>query len=130
MNQPHVDQRITRAVAELKKVAIDHLTRVKRTLAASCVAGTVVGFGAWFTAQPMDRDEVHIGLVLALAAGTFLLGCLLGRLLFPRPAARCPQCGCDWKMESENNVHVWLSWRCCPHCGLSMNEDMGEHAQP
>ena len=78
----------------------------------------------------MDRDEVHVGLVLALAGGTFLLGCLLGRLLFPRPAAKCPGCGCDWNAESENDVHVWLSWRCCPHCGQSMNEDMGEHAQP
>ena len=123
MTQLHANHQVTRAVADQKQAAMQHAIRVKWTLAASLVAGTVVGFGAWFTSQPMDRDEVHAGLVLALAAATFFVGCLLGRLLFPRPAARCPRCGCDWNVESENDVHAWLAWRCCPRCGLSMNED-------
>jgi hypothetical protein len=130
IGERNVDRTITDDVARQKKMTIQHLTRVRWALAIFIGAGVVVGLGTWFIPQPINRDSVHFGLALALGTATFLFGCLLCRVLFPKPDAVCPQCGCDWNVESENDVQVWLAWHCCPRCGLKMDNDFGEHGKP
>jgi len=53
----------------------------------------------------------------------FFLIALGGRLLFPKPSATCPQCGCDWNAESDNDTQRWMDWSCCPGCGLKMRAE-------
>ena len=92
-------------------------------------AGVAVGVAVWFVQRPMDRDDVHVGLALGLGLATFLFGCLLCRGL-PKPSAECPQCGCDWNIESENDMQKWLTWHCCPGCGLKMIDDTACEQKP
>ena len=79
----------------------------------------VTGLAVWFHEPARDRDETHFGLAAGSAGAIFCLVCLLGRGLHPKPAARCPQCGCDWNLESQNDAQTWLAWQRCPGCGMS-----------
>jgi hypothetical protein len=130
MTTPTNTQQLVGEVARQKETALLHLKGNHRFLAVSMLAGVVVGLGAWFSQRPPDRDSLHLQFALALAAAVFCFACLLGRLLFPKPSATCPQCGCDWNLESENNTQLWLAWRCCPGCGLDMCGDVNEDEVP
>ena len=109
----------------MKRMAVQRSARVTWTLGALSIAGVVVGLGTWFSAHTVNRDGLHLSLSLGLGFGTFCLGCILGRFLFPIPRAVCPQCGCDWNVESGNDLQKWLRWQCCPRCGLEMSDDTG-----
>jgi hypothetical protein len=111
-------------VAHLKRAVAQRDRRMRLILAASLVAGLVVGLACWFGQPVQDRDGDHLGLALGLGVLTFFLGGMLGRFLFPRPGAICPQCGCDWHAESENNAQTWLAWQRCPGCGMQMSDDV------
>lgn len=111
-------------IVRLRRAVIQRDRRMRWLLAASLFSGVVVGLAAWFCQPVHDRDGDHFRFTLGLGALTFFLGGLLGHLLFPRPSARCPQCGCDWRAESENNTQTWLAWQCCPGCGLQMSDDV------
>lgn len=78
----------------------------------------------------MNRDDIHVGLALGSGLTVLLFGALFCRFLFPIPSAKCPDCRCDWNVESENNIEKWLSWHSCPGCGLKMNDDTGRHEKP
>jgi hypothetical protein len=61
---------------------------------------------------------------MGLGLATFFCGGLLSRMVFPRPKAECPQCKCDWNIESEQGMQEWLAWHCCPGCGLKMSGEV------
>ena len=108
-------------VATLRDAAFQHRKGSHWFLLGTLMATALVGLVTWFSQRSADRDDLHFQLALGLAATVFFFACLLGRLLFPRPSAICPQCGCDWNLESENNTQRWLAWQRCPGCGLVMS---------
>ena len=123
MSSSQVDPGLAAEVARIRKAAMQHHKRTIGTLGASLIAGVIVGIAVWFVQKPKDRDEVHFALAAGLALATFVLGGLLSRMLFPRPRAECPECGCDWNIASENDVQTWHTWHCCPGCGLRMSDE-------
>jgi len=123
MSASEPDPELAAEVGRIKNAALEHHKQTIRTLAVAFIVGVAVGVAVWFLQRPMDRDEVHLGFAGALGVATFLLGGLLSRTLLPRPIAKCPRCGCDWNVESENSIQTWLTWYCCPGCGLPMNEE-------
>jgi hypothetical protein len=89
-----------------------------------------VGLIVWFWEPPADRDSTHFGFALGLAGSAFFACGMLGRVLCPKPQAVCPQCGCDWDAESDNDSQAWRAWSGCPSCGLKMTEDSGKQLPP
>lgn len=130
MSAPETDEQFTIEVARIKRAAIDHSRRVSRSLVALLILGVVVGAAVWFIQDPRDRDDIHGGVAMGLGLAAFFFGGLLCRMVFPKPSAECPQCGCDWNIESENDMHKWLTWHCCPACGLKMSDDVGSKDRP
>jgi hypothetical protein len=130
MTTPEKDRQLGCEVARLKNAIVQHRARIQWVAGISLLAGVVVGLGAWFIQQPGGRDGIHFGFALGLFAATFFVGGLLGRLLLPKPDAACPQCGCDWNLESENDVQRLLAWHCCPGCGLKLSDDLATRAEP
>lgn len=122
MSTRETDSQFDAEVARIKRMAIQRSVRVNWMLGVSSVAAVVVAGAVWFRQRPVDRE---LDLSLGLGFATFCLGCILGRFLLPIPRAECPQCGCDWRVESENDLQKWLAWRCCPTCGLKMTDDAG-----
>ena len=123
MTTPQNQLQVAEEVERRKQAAIGHQRRCFQVLAVSLVAAVAVGLGVWFKEPPADRDDLHVGFALGLAGTVFFVGCLVGRFAFPRPSATCPQCGCDWNAESDNNPQIWLAWQRCPGCGLQMSDD-------
>ncbi len=126
MTAPIISQPLADEVARQKHRAIRHLGCLRWVRGISLLAGVAIGVGTWFSQPPADRDGLRHGFALGLAGATFLAGGLLGRLLFPRPNGLCPQCKCDWNLESENDARKWSAWRCCPGCGLSICDEIGD----
>ena len=127
LSAPETDPLLATEVARIKRMTIEHNARVNWTIGALLIAGVVIGGAVWFIQRPRDRDDTHLGLALGLGGATFCIGCILCRMVFPKPSAECPQCGCDWNIESENDIQKWLTWHCCPGCGLKMRDDTGCH---
>ena len=124
MTAPVNSQPLADEVARLKHGAIRHLGCLRWVRGISLLAGVAIGMGTWFSQPPADRDGLHHGFALGLAGATFLGGGLLGRLLFPRPNGQCPQCKCDWNLESDSDTRKWTAWRRCPGCGLKLSGDL------
>ena len=125
MSAPETDPQLTTEIARIKRMAIQRSARSNWTFVAASIAAVVVGFAVWFIQRPMDRDDIHGGLALGSGLAILLFGSLLGRFLFPIPGAECPKCGCDWNIESENDMQKWLNWHSCPGCGMKMSDDTG-----
>ena len=123
MSKPDTDMRFTDEVALQKAMAIQRSARINWAVSVFLVIAVVVGIGTWFSAKPINRDDLHGGLALGLALGTFCLFCLAGRLLFPPLRPKCPKCGHDWMGSVANDD--WLTWTCCPGCGLRMSDEDG-----
>ena len=119
MSTPVIDRQLANEVARQKMLAIKHRVRVNWTIGAAFIAGIVVGAGVWFLQGPRDRAEDG-GLPFLLGGITIPVTILLGFFLIPRPAAVCPQCQHAWGQEGELD---WLTWNCCPGCGLKMSDD-------
>ena len=109
-------------VQRIKQAAIQRDARVRRALGPLAIAGVLVGVAVWFLADPRNRDEIHASAAIGLGLAVFFVGCLLCRMVYPIPTAECPQCGCDWNLESEHDLQKWLAWQCCPGCGLRMSD--------
>ncbi|HNQ87191.1 MAG TPA: hypothetical protein PKM73_01000 [Verrucomicrobiota bacterium] len=107
-------------IERIRAAAVQRTLRLRRVRKYCLLGGLAVGILAWHGVPPPDRDGIHFGFTLALAAATFAGGGLLGRLLLPKAAAQCPQCGWDWDAESEHDPQRWLAWHRCPHCGLQL----------
>jgi len=123
MSTPQIDPQLASEVAQIKRMTIQRNVRAKWQILFLFSAAAAAGLGTWFSAQPINRDDIHGGLAMGLGLATFLFGGLLCRFLYPIPDAECPQCGCDWNSESKNDIHKWLQWECCPGCGLKMTDD-------
>ena len=123
MTAPDTDPQLVSEAARLKKLTVAHNARFNWHVGAAFIAGVVVGVGAWFLQRPMDRD---FGLDFGLGCTTSVFVILFCSFVFPRPSANCPQCGCAWGEEGRND---WLTWKCCPGCGLKMCDDTGGHEQ-
>ena len=109
-------------VAELKAATIRHGRLTAWVLGGAFLACVGVGLALWFVEPARDRDNEHFGFAFGAAAMIFFLVALGGRFLFPKPDAVCPKCGCDWNAESDNDTQRWMSWSCCPGCGLNMRQ--------
>lgn len=114
---------LTTHAQQIKQAAINRDRRTRRLLVPLATAAVLVGVAVWFLADPRDRDEIHASAAIGLGLAVFFVGCLLGRMLDPLPAVECPQCGCDWNVESEYNLQKWLAWQNCPGCGLEMSRE-------
>jgi hypothetical protein len=130
MGALETDLELAAEIARIKSMAIQRCVRSNWTFGAALIAAVVIGVAVWFIQKPMDRDEIHVGLAVGLGLATLLFGSLLCRFLFPIPSAECPKCGCDWNIESENDMQKWLRWHSCPGCGLKMSDDTGLHEKP
>lgn len=130
MNTIAHDEGLASEVDQLKQASLRHLRRLNRLRGISLLTGVAVGLIVWFWQPPADRDSMHVGFALGLA-GSALFACgMLGRALFPKPQAVCPQCGCDWAADSDNDSQTWLAWSACPGCGLKMTEDSVQQPPP
>jgi hypothetical protein len=128
MSTPENNQVFRNEVARLREA---HLTWHKRSmlfLGVWLVVGILVALGTWFMQKPIDRDGTMLGGVLALALGVFFIGCMFGRFRSPKPSPKCPQCGHDW--EGSEHSDDWLTWYCCPGCGLTMSGDTRRYETP
>lgn len=112
-----------RQVAEVKAAAARHNRLTAWVLGGAFLACVGVGLALWIVEPASDRDNLHLGFSAGAAAMIFFLVALGGRMLFPKPEAICPQCGCDWNVESDNDTQRWMAWSCCPGCGLNMCEE-------
>ena len=110
---------------EIEQIFIERINWGKRTaklLLAGVAIAIAVGVATWFSANPIDRDEIHSGLALGLAGSVFFVICMVARIFDPKPIAKCPKCECDWSQESQDDSQ-WLNWKCCPSCGLNLNDN-------
>ena len=128
MSTPDIDSVLRTKVARLKEAHLRWGSRTAWAIGIWSIAGIVVGLGTWFSQKPMNRDEIMIGDVLGLGLATFFIGGMLTRILFPKPDIKWPQCGHDWKGSIPNDD--WLTWKCCPGCGLTMSDDAGWQEKP
>lgn len=124
MSVPETDSQLDANVARVKRMAIQRSARANWTLGVLLIASIVVAVAGWFFPGPMHRDSE---LSLLLGFTIFCLGGIFGRFVLPIPRAECPQCGCDWWVESGNDLQKWIAWRSCPVCGLRMTDDTGLH---
>lgn len=123
MNTEETDRMLSAEVARIKSMTIQRSKRVNRSSGILLIAAITVSVAVWFTQNPVDRDDAHLSLSLGLGAAVFCLGCIFFRFLYPIPRAKCPRCGCDWNVESDNDTQEWLAWNSCPSCGLKMADD-------
>jgi hypothetical protein len=124
MSTPEIDPELHRKVASLTAADFIWRKRTNRSLAVWLIAGSVVGVGTWFTQKPIDRDETMFWGVFALGFATWFFGCMLNRMLFPKPDIKCPQCGNDRTLSEEYPINL-LTWKCCPGCELKINDEAG-----
>lgn len=117
------DRELVHDVVGRKRAALRHRQRTRRIVGACLLAATLVGVAAWGFPSGEGPDDSRLSLAWGLAAATFCIGTLMGRFLLPKPDARCPRCGCDWNLESDNDPDTWTQWQHCPRCGLPMPED-------
>jgi hypothetical protein len=92
-------------------------------MAGWLIVGMIIGLGVWFARAPSDRDSILVGSVVALAAGVFFIGVMITRMFLPKPKVKCPKCGYDW--QGSVPTDDWLTWTCCPGCGLKMSDGYG-----
>ena len=115
-----IGSEVLTAVVSLKSAYRRWRKRLACSLGVSLIVGTVVGLGTWFAQAPRDRDSILLGGAGALAVGVFLIGGMITRIFLPKPETRCPICGYDWNGSDPGDD--WLTWKCCPGCGLKMSD--------
>ena len=120
MSTSEVDPELGKKVADLKDADLRWRNRMTWSLGVWLIPGVVAGVGTWFSQKPMDRDEFMFVGVLGLGFAIWFFGCMLTRMLFPRPDIKCPQCAYDWKGSDPHDD--WLTWKCCPGCGLQISD--------
>ena len=121
MCTPDVDPILRSKVARLKEAHLRWGKRIAWAVWAWLIASIVGGLAAWFVQKPMDRDSIMLGGVLGLGLATFFIGGMLTRMFISKPETKCPQCGHDWK--GSDPTDDWLTWNCCPSCGLKISDD-------
>lgn len=111
---PHeMDQRFAAEIAQMKKLAIEKNRRDGHWLLAAAVAGLVAGVAAWFGLRELGPSCGAGGIVAVIAI-------VIWRVSTDTPAPKCPRCSYCWGLAE--NEDEWLRWRCCPSCGLKVND--------
>ena len=121
---PHeMDPRFAAEIARMKKLTIETNRWDGRCLLAAAVAGLVAGVAAWFGSIEPDRT---FGDKMGFSAGAGMLVSVIvfaiGRVSTDhnRPAPNCPRCSYCWGIGED--MDEWLQWKCCPSCGLKVND--------
>jgi hypothetical protein len=117
---PASEQNLRDKVDALKESHVIWRHKVNRSMIAWGLAGIAIGLVVWLTRGAADRDGEMFGVVFTLGISVFVVGCLLGRLLLPKPQMTCPRCQCNW--AGSDPTDDWLSWHCCPGCGLEIGD--------
>jgi len=117
-------------IAKLKAETVRHDRLTGWLLGGALIVCASIGLAIWFAEPALDRDNLHFGFAAGAAAMIFFLVALGGRLLLPKPEAICPKCGCDWNAESDNDQQRWMSWSCCPGCGLLICQEARRDEAP
>ena len=137
MSAPEIDPLLASEVARQKKMAIENHARSDRLFGAAFISGVIAAGVTWFIAAndeirwSLTGDEIRWSSTGFSGLGTFVLGCLLGRALSPKPNAKCPQCRHDWNIGGpETQAESILTWNCCPGCGLKIRDDVGGREKP
>lgn len=120
--QPDAPPEPAREVARQRKLTLQYRAWANWAPGASILAGFVVGVASWFIRyqRPMDYLDFECSVGFGLAG--FVVGIMLFRKLFSNPNAKCPQCGYAWEIPGIGG-HDWLTWKCCPGCGLKMTDE-------
>ena len=122
---PHeMDPRFAAEIARMKKLTIEKNRQYGRWLLAAAVAGLVVGVAAWFG----GLGEGELG--PSVGAGGIVSGIVfvIWRVSTDTPAPNCPRCSYCWGIAE--NEDEWLKWKCCPSCGLKVNDDAEAKERP
>src|SRR5215216_107225 len=107
-------------VVRLKSAHRQWRKRLAWSLGGWLIVGIVVSLGACFAQAPRDRDAIFFGSVGALVVGVFLIGAMITRMFLPKPRLKCPNCG--YNLQGSDPTEDWLTWKCCPGCGLKMSD--------
>jgi hypothetical protein len=128
MSIPEVNSVLRNEVARLKEAHRTWHKRLIFSLGVCLLAGILIALATWYMQKPIDRDATMLGGVLALGVGVFFVGSMCVVILIRKPSLNCPQCGYDWKGSVPTDD--WLTWSCCPGCGLTMSGDTRHHEKP
>ena len=121
--------RLTGEFARQKKLTLQWRARANWAFGASIIAGIVVGVASWFILYKRPMDSLDVKCSVGFGGAATFAALMLFRMLFPKPDAKCPQCRYAWEVPRQRG-HDWLTWKCCPGCGLKMNDDPGCHQKP
>jgi hypothetical protein len=113
MTPTNMDPRFAAEIARMKQLIIEMNRRDGRWLLAIALAGLAVGVAAWFGLGELGPS---------VAAGG--IGSMIGIVIWlgsiDPSAPKCPRCGFCW--GAGESMTEWLEWKCCPGCGLRIND--------
>lgn len=122
---PHEsDARFAAEIARMKKLIIEKNRQDGRWFLATAVAGLVAGIAAWWLG--LVGPDRTFGDKIGVSAGAGMLVSVIvyviGRVStdHKRPASYCPRCSYSWGVAEYEDE--WLKWKCCPGCGLKVND--------
>jgi hypothetical protein len=128
-NEPVASQEPASGVAVQKRLTLHYRARANWALGISIIAGVVVGVASWFIRYQRPMDSLDLECSIGFGAAAFFAGFMLFRMLFPRPNPTCPQCGYAREVPRQRGQD-WLTWKCCPGCGLKLTDDLDCHRKP
>ena len=113
MTPQDMDPKFAVEIARMKQLIIEMNRRDGRWLLAIALVGLVVGVAAWFGLRELGPS---------FAAGGIgsMLGMVIWLVSIDTPAPKCPRCSFCWGIGE--SVNEWLNWKCCPGCGLKIND--------
>jgi hypothetical protein len=120
------DPRLSEEVARQKTLTLQWRARANWAFGASVIAGLIVGVASWFILYERPMDSLDVTCSVGFGGAATFVALLVFRMLFPKPAAKCPQCGYAWEVPRQRG-HDWTTWNACPGCGLKMTDDTGSH---
>ena len=111
--------RLTGEVARQKKLTLQWRARANWAFGASIIAGLVVGVASWFILYERPMDSLDVKCSVGFGGAATFVALLLFRMLSPKSAAKCPQCGYAWEVPRQRGQDC-LTWKCCPGCDLEL----------
>ena len=119
---PHeMDPRFAAEIARMKKLTLEKSRQDRRWLLAAAVAGLVVGVAVWFGCGEPD-PSFGAGMLVSVIV------IVIWRVSTDTPAPNCPRCSYCWGIAESGDE--WLKWKCCPSCGLKVNDDAEAKERP
>ena len=123
---PHENEsRFAVEIARMKKLTIETNRRDRHWFLATAVAGLLGSVAAWFALlREPDRtfgEKIPFSAVVGIIVSVIVF--VIGRVStdHKRPVSNCPRCSYCWGVAEYEDE--WLKWKCCPSCGLKVNDD-------